>query len=94
MTKIIDRVNWLLNRNLPSNTILTKDPYNDIPWIDERFRSRVVISIMTIQMVSIIAVMALFLWRTNELFSDIYFNYSIAIGLIYAGIFMFFLCNI
>ncbi|CAB4381227.1 uncharacterized protein OCT59_014314 [Rhizophagus irregularis] len=81
MTKIIDRVNWFLNRNLPSNTILTKD---DIPWIDERFRSRVVISIMTMQMFSIIAVMALFFWRTNELFSDIYFNYSIAIGLIYA----------
>lgn len=91
MTKIIDRVNWFLNRNLPSNTILTKD---DIPWIDERFRSRVVISIMTMQMFSIIAVMALFFWRMNELFSDIYFNYSIAIGLIYAGIFLFFLCNI
>ncbi|RGB30258.1 hypothetical protein C1646_818027 [Rhizophagus diaphanus] len=81
MTKIIDRINWFLNRNLPSNTILTKD---DIPWIDERFSSRVVISIMTMQMFSIIAVMALFFWRTNELFSDIYFNYSIAIGLIYA----------
>jgi hypothetical protein len=90
MTEIIDRENGFS----PSSIISTRNSH-DISWIDEKFRSRVVIFIMAMQMFSVITVIALFFWRTSELFSDLYLNYSIAIGLIYAGWYiMFFLCNI
>ncbi|GET02804.1 response regulator [Rhizophagus clarus] len=73
MTKIINRI-------LPA-----KDSQDDIiPLIDERFSSRVVIFIMTMQMFSVLTVITFYFWRTSELVSDIYFDYYIVIGLIYA----------
>ncbi|GBC02267.1 hypothetical protein RclHR1_04530009 [Rhizophagus clarus] len=74
MTKIINRI-------LPA-----KDSQDDIiPLIDERFSSRVVIFIMTMQMFSVLTVITFYFWRTSELVSDIYFDYYIVIGLIYAA---------